>query len=202
MFFAIPDAVLTFCANRGYGAVVSATKLTGGLVNQTRRIKTTSGMSFILKQNCANRADRFFQCEADGLRTLRAAGMRTPDVRAVGPDFLLLEDVGVPSAEPDWEAFGRAVAEQHRHRSLRYGFAYDNYLGSLPQINTWSENGHAFFGHQRVLRYLSEPQCEQALTTRDRHDLEHLVKRLPELVPEQPPSLLHGDLWHTNMLVD
>jgi len=146
MFFAIPDAVLTFCANRGYGAVVSATKLTGGLVNQTRRIKTTSGMSFILKQNCANRADRFFQCEADGLRTLRAAGMRTPDVRAVGPDFLLLEDVGVPSAEPDWEAFGRAVAEQHRHRSLRYGFAYETILGHSPRSTPGRRTDMRFLG--------------------------------------------------------
>jgi fructosamine-3-kinase len=128
--------------------------------------------------------------------------MRTPAVCAVGPDFLLLEDVGVPTAEPDWEAFGRAVAQQHGHISDRYGFAYDNYLGPLPQINTWSENGHAFFGHLRVLRYLSEPKCEQALTPRDRQDLEQLVKRLPELVPVQPPSLLHGDLWQTNMLVD
>src|SRR5689334_22205770 len=128
MLFDIPDAVMTFSANAGCGAVVKAAKLTGGFVNETRRIKTTSGMSFILKRTSADRADRFFQCEADGLRTLRAAGMRTSDVCAVGPDFLLLEDVGVPTAEPDWEAFGRAVAYQHKHRSDRYGFAYDNYL--------------------------------------------------------------------------
>jgi fructosamine-3-kinase len=137
------------------------------------------------------------------LNALREAGMRTPNVLAVGDDFLLLEDLGPQTNRtPDWEVLGRAVAKQHQHTNKRFGFVNDNYLGPLPQINTWMEDGHAFFGQHRVLRYLSEPLCEQALTPQDRQDLEHLVKRLPELVPVQPPSLLHGDLWHTNMLVD
>jgi fructosamine-3-kinase len=134
---------------------------------------------------------------------LREAGMRTPDVYAVGSNFLLMEDLGVHATdEPNWAEFGRLVAHQHLHINDRFGFAYDNYLGSLPQINTWTESGHEFFGQNRVLRYLSEPQCEQVLTPQDRHDLERLVSRLPNLIPEHPPSLLHGDLWHTNMLVD
>jgi fructosamine-3-kinase len=204
MFFDIPNAVVIFCANSGFGEVVSVTKLTGGHVHQTRRIETRSGISFILKQNNAEGLERLFQCEADGLRVVRDAGMRTPDVSTVGPDFLLLEDLGVQAATivPDWEVFGRAIAHQHQHTHDRYGFAYDNYLGPLPQINTWSDNGHEFFGQHRVLRYLTEPKCDQVLTPQDRQALGRLVKRLPELVPMQPPSLLHGDLWHTNMLVD
>src|SRR3954468_19038768 len=107
MFFDIPNAVVIFCANSGFGEVVSATKLTGGHVHQTRRVETGTGISFILKQNNAEGLERLFQCEADSLRVLRDAGMRTPDVSAVGPDFLLLEDLGVQATttEPDWEAF-------------------------------------------------------------------------------------------------
>jgi len=198
----IPEVVIAILAQAGYGEIIAANQLTGGVINDARRIETTSQTSVILKQNTEARP-RLFECEAAGLKALREAGMRTPDVLAVGEDFLLLEDLGPQTNRtPDWAVLGRAVAKQHQHTNERFGLAYDNYLGPLPQINTWTDDGHEFFGQYRVLRYLSEPLCEQALTSQDRQDLENLVKRLPELVPVQPPSLLHGDLWHTNMLVD
>lgn len=198
----IPDAVVDFLTKEGFGDVTSAVVLTGGHANQARRIVTARNHSFILKQN-QEPLERLFTCEAAGLQALREAGMRTPDVHAVGDDFLLLEDLGEQAGrEMDWEALGRAVAHQHQHTHDHFGFAYDNYLGPLPQINTWADDGHAFFGRYRVLRYLSEPRCEAVMTPRDRQNLERLVQRLPDLVPVQKPSLLHGDLWHTNMLVD
>lgn len=198
----IPDAVIAFLVQAGYGEITSAEQLTGGIINHARRIETSSKISVILKQNSEARP-RLFECEADGLNALREAGMRTPDVLAVGDGFLLLEDLGPQTNRvPDWAELGRAVARQHQHRHERFGFAHDNYLGPLPQINTWTEDGHEFFGQYRVLRYLSEPLCEQALTPQDRQNLETLVKRLPDLIPYQPSSLLHGDLWHTNMMVD
>jgi fructosamine-3-kinase len=202
MFHSLPESVVTFLSQEGFGSVISAIPLTGGHANQTQRLQTSSHNSFILKQS-AETKDRLFECEANGLQALRDAGMSTPDVIAFGSDFLLIEDLGNQNGkEPDWEGFGRAVAHQHRHTNDRFGFAYDNYLGPLPQINTWTEDGHVFFGQCRVLRYLSEPRCEEVMTPQDRQALERLVQHLPELVPDQTPSLLHGDLWHTNMLVD
>jgi fructosamine-3-kinase len=202
MFENIPDAVQTFLTDEKLGLITAVSKVTGGNINQINRLETSQGRTFILKQT-AEKQERLFSCEADGLQALRKAGMRTPDVLAVGDDFLLLEDLGDQTdREPDWAAFGRAVAHQHLHTNERFGYSFDNYLGPLPQINTWMDSGHEFFGQYRVLRYLSEPLCEQAMTVQDRQDLERLVDRLPDLVPEQKPSLLHGDLWHTNMMVD
>jgi fructosamine-3-kinase len=198
----IPDAVTTFLLTDGFGGVVDVQPVSGGHVNRTCRISTTSKASFILKQN-ATSPDRLFECEAAGLQLLSQAGMRTPKVGAVGADYLLLEDLGSPAdIEPDWAQFGRAIARQHQHTNERFGLAYDNYLGPLPQINTQTTDGWTFFGQQRVLRYLPEPRCEQSLTPEDRRRIERLVTRLPDLIPAQPACLLHGDLWHTNMLVD
>jgi len=202
MLPAIPEPVIAFCSDHGRGGIRADERVSGGNINQARRLQTASGARFILKQSSADAPVRLFECEADGLRILREAGMRTPEVYAVGEHYLLMEDLGEQTSEPDWETFGRAVARQHQHTGDRFGFAYDNFLGPLPQINSWSEDGHAFFGQRRVLRYLTEPMCAQVMTPDDRHGLERLVKRLPELVPTQPPSLLHGDLWHTNMLAD
>jgi len=202
MNYAIPGAVAAFVLAEGFGSITDVHQLTGGFVNRTCRVTTSSTMSFILKQNAAS-PDRLFECEAAGLQLLSQAGMRTPKVWAVGADFLLLEDLGSQvDREPDWEQFGRAIAYQHQHTHDHFGLAYDNYLGPLPQINTRTTDGWVFFGQRRVLRYLPEPRCEQNLTPEDRRRVERLVKRLPDLIPEQPACLLHGDLWHTNMLVD
>lgn len=32
--------------------------------------------------------------------------------------------------------------------------------------------------------------------------MENLLKRLPELIPEQPASLIHGDLWSGNLITN
>jgi fructosamine-3-kinase len=198
----IPAAVQDFLNNENLGKITSSSPVTGGHINRTSRIETSLGHTFIVKQSAEKKA-RLFTCEADGLKTLRNAGMRTPEVLSVGDDYLLLEDLGSQTnRKPNWEAIGRAIAHQHLQMNDRFGYDFDNYLGPLPQINTWTNNGHEFFGRYRVLRYLSEPLCEQAMTAEDRQDLERLVARLPALVPEQKPSLLHGDLWHTNMLID
>jgi fructosamine-3-kinase len=202
MIAVIPDALRDFLQNEKLGRVTSSLPVSGGHINLTSRIETSLGRTFIVKQT-VGAATGLFTCEADGLNTLRNAGMRTPEVLSVGDDYLLLEDLG-PQANrnPDWEAFGRGVARQHLRTNDRFGYDCDNYLGPLPQINAWTGNGHDFFGRYRVLRYLPEPLCEQAMTGEDRQDLERLVLRLPSLVPEQKPSLLHGDLWHANMLID
>jgi fructosamine-3-kinase len=198
----IPAPVQDFLSNGKLGKIISSSPVTGGHINRTSRIGTSLGHTFIVKQTAEQKA-RLFSCEADGLKTLRQAGMRTPEVLSVGEEYLLLEDLGSqPDRKPDWEGFGRAIAHQHLQTNNRFGYAFDNYLGPLPQINAWTKNGHEFFGQYRVLRYLSEPLCEQAMTGKDRQDLERLVMRLPALVPDQKPSLLHGDLWHTNMLMD
>ncbi|MBZ0304747.1 MAG: fructosamine kinase family protein, partial [Anaerolineae bacterium] len=106
----IPEAVVHFLVEEGFGEITSVEPLTGGVANLTRRITTTAHISFVLKQN-AERWENLFSCEAAGLAALREAGMRTPHVWAVDNDFLLLEDLGnrCPS-ESSWKAFGRALA--------------------------------------------------------------------------------------------
>ncbi len=196
----LPQAVIAFCQREGFGEIVGFDVLQGGVVSTTRRLTTDQQHRLILKQNAAAPAD-LYPREAEGLQVLAAAGLPTPRVWAVESDFLLLEDVGgVATAAPDWEAAGRAVARLHEQTNERFGFAHDNYLGLMPQINTWSADGHAFFGQQRLLRYLYVPLSEEALTAEDRQAVERLVERLPQLIPVQPASLLHGDLWHANVI--
>jgi fructosamine-3-kinase len=198
----IPEMLHARFVAADFGEILAAERLTSGNINQAFRLTTSRKISVILKQNDGTQP-RMFECEAAGLNALADAGMRTPEVLAVGADFLVLEDLGSDSTKvPDWEQLGRMIAHLHSHHSAQFGFHDDNYLGSLPQINSWMDNGHEFFGQNRVLRYLREERCAAVLTPQDRQALERLVQRLPDLVPEQPACLLHGDLWHTNIMVD
>jgi fructosamine-3-kinase len=85
----------------------------------------------------------------------------------------------VHGAAPD---LFRTEAGVHRDVvSDRFGWPADGWLGRLRQVNTWNADGHEFFAEHRLLRYLTEPPAEQALTADDRHAVERLCARLPRL---------------------
>src|SRR5439155_17124532 len=82
----------------------------------------------------------------------------------------------------------------------RFGWHRENLLGAVTQPNGWKDDGWQFFGEHRLLRYLDLENVKAALNADDRADLERVAARLPELVPAQPASLVHGDLWRPNVL--
>ncbi|KAB8170929.1 phosphotransferase [Streptomyces sp. 3MP-14] len=144
-----------------------------------------------------------FEVEATGLATLRAEGGATvPAVRHASAHLLVLD---VCQPRPDtpefWAALGRRTAALHTSTvGDRFGWHRDGWLGRMRQDNTWDTDGHRFFAERRLLRWLPEPGAEAALDREDRRALERLCAALPELVPAQPPSLTHGDLWSQNVL--
>ncbi len=179
----------------------SAESLAGGLISTATRWTWPGGSSVVVKE-CTDAPPGLFEAEARGLTTLGASGsVLVPRVLGVGPDRLVLEDLGstVPD-EASWEHLAHDLARLHLVTSDRFGFESPNYLGRLVQRNTWTDDGHAFFAEQRVLRYLDEPRSTEALTATDRSRVEHLAARFPALVPDQPASLLHGDLWWANVI--
>jgi fructosamine-3-kinase len=144
-----------------------------------------------------------FAAEADGLTALRErGGVATPDVIRADRELLVLSVLRPrPGSASFWERFAHTLA--HLHLTTvhpRFGWHRDNWLGRRRQINTWAEDGFAFFAEHRLLRWLGEPRVEAALDAGDRRALERLCERLPDLLPERPACLTHGDLWTQNLL--
>ena len=144
-----------------------------------------------------------FVAEAEGLAALRElGGLATPEVIVANHELLVLALLQPrPPTEAFWEQFAHALA--HLHTSTvhpRFGWHRDNWLGRRRQINTWADDGFAFFAERRLLRWLREPRVEAALERADRAALERLCDRLPELLPDRPACLTHGDLWAQNVL--
>jgi len=211
----LPPPVLDFCLTHGYGPIRRAVPLGGGCINNASRLDTDKGPLF-LKTNSQAPPD-MFEREAEGLAALTVpGGPRLPKVLAVGQDFILQEFIapgprrgdgegnrwGDRKGRPYWETLGLQMAALHNVTSPRFGFTHDNYLGPTPQINDWEEDGYTFFAKQR-LRYQAELAHRNGLL--DSSDLQSLISllpHLPSLLPPQPASILHGDLWSGNLHTD
>jgi len=143
----------------------------------------------------------FYSAEATGLATLAGAGaLRVPRVLALEPERLVLEDLGEGAPkEKFWTIAGEGLAAQHALRNDRFGFKRDGYCGATPQANAWMDDGWAFFADHRL-----RPQARRALegghlVADDGDAIERICLRLSDLIPAQPASLLHGDLWMGNL---
>ena len=148
--------------------------------------------------------------------------------RGEQPGFLVLDWIEEGSRGADyWQGLGEGLAEMHRHTSDitgrttnrdhpkpkvqpenrsetargRYGFDDDNFIGRLPQKNTWHDSWPDFFRDERLA-----PQVEMARRSRRWRSgwddpLDHLYSILEDILPAAPEaSILHGDLWSGNIL--
>lgn len=145
-----------------------------------------------------------FRAEAAGLEALSATGtVRTPDVIAVSDTEIVTARIATGQADSAaWETLGSQLAALHRRGAPCFGFSADNFCGDTPQPNPRYEDGHDFFATQR-LQYQGQLARSAGLLDSDTsRQLDTLCQRLRELVPEQAPALIHGDLWSGNVLFD
>ncbi|MGC4030948.1 MAG: fructosamine kinase family protein [Tepidisphaeraceae bacterium] len=204
---AVPESAQAALEAAGLGrALPGGESLPGGMISLTRRVRTDRGHSVVLKQ-CVNHSipHDLYAREAEGLNALRIPGApRVPGVYAFAEDFIVMEDLGAPiSAVSDtaWEAFGHALAVQHRCTAPRFGFEHDNYLGIVPQRNAWTDDAVGQWIEERVLHYLPLPIVQKTLTAEQRRGVERFCAFARRHIPTQPPALLHGDLWYANALI-
>ena len=199
----IPAGVEGYIRDNSLGNVAGFQEVGGGCINHGVRLRTTTGATFFLKTNPHAPADMFAR-EAEGLETLRAGkGPRLPRPLFFGAGFLLLEDLAPAGRRNNyWSEFGRQLAALHKNTLPSFGFYHDNYIGSTPQPNPWTADGCKFFAESRLLYQACLARRRGLLEQADLIRVERLVVRLPELVPAQPASLIHGDLWGGNAITD
>ncbi len=187
-------------------SIISSVPLSGGCVHHVHKLETSQGI-FCIKYNRKEAFPGIFTGEAAGLKTLRESGeIRVPEVILTGESesysFILLEYISSSKRIPDFMSdFGRCLAKLHRHTSTSFGFESDNYMGALPQSNTWHSKWTEFFRDERLVRQSELARKKGYLKQNDLNHFERLYQRLPELIPEEAPSLLHGDLWSGNYMV-
>jgi fructosamine-3-kinase len=189
--------------------IIKSQSLSGGCINNAQKIITESGKSYLLKLNSSAPAD-MFEKEAHGLNELQKANaVRVPDAKIFSANYLVTEFIESRyKSNTFFSDFGRQFADLHRYTNSSFGFYEDNYIGSTPQKNladgTEIKNWTGFYFNKRLLYQLR--LCEKNgyadAELRDGiHKLENIIEEILQ-GSEEEPSLLHGDLWSGNYMVD
>ncbi|WP_182111610.1 MULTISPECIES: fructosamine kinase family protein [unclassified Actinotalea] len=198
-----PALLLRRLRAAGVGDVVAIEPAPGGLAAVAGIARRGDGTSVFVKAFTEPPpSDDVFATEAAGLDALRAlGGVAVPEVLVVSRDLLVLSVLRPrPRSAAFWEDLAHVVAQLHTTTHPRFGWHRDGWLGRRRQVNTWEDDGFTFFARHRLLRWLDEPRVRAALDEADRSALERLCARLPELLPDRPACLTHGDLWTQNVL--
>ncbi len=197
----IPDAILNQLELPG----ATYEPVPGGDINRSYCLHTAH-TTYFLKINRHHPHTRLFEKEAAGLRELAGAGMLrvpAPLKRGVaGPDqYLLLEWLhACAPVQHSWEALGLSLAKMHGKPQPFFGLAEDNYLALWPQDNTPADTWPEFYSNRRIIPLARSLTDAGKLNKADLANAGNFCKRLPELFPDEPPALVHGDLWNGNLL--
>lgn len=189
--------------------IISVTSISGGCISESLIIHMNSDEKYFLKVN-NNVPDDMFAKEANGLVEIgKSLSIRVPKVILVTENFILMECIeGSSKAKNFYEDFGIQFAKMHRHFSTTFGFYEDNYIGSTIQKNIPSEteknNWIEFYFNKRLLFQFKLAESNGYADTDLRNYFKQLENRIEKILEceDEKPSLLHGDLWGGNYIVD
>lgn len=176
--------------------------LSGGDINEVFLLKCDKG-NFVAKLNDALKFPGMFTAEAKGLQLLNGtSAFKIPAI--IGEDeigntsYLLMEYI--PSGQPNsnfWQIFAENLATLHKNTQKEFGLDHDNYIGSLPQKNDYRATASEFYINQRLA-----PQFKIASEKGFQFkNLDKFYRNISEAIPQEAPSLIHGDLWGGNYMV-
>ncbi|MDT8307557.1 MAG: fructosamine kinase family protein [Anaerolineae bacterium] len=176
--------------------------LHGGCIGQVYLAYLDDDRRVVVK--AADEESARLDLEAYMLRYLAAhSQLPVPAVLHDQPHLLILSHLpgdsrfGVSAQEHAAEL----LAALHAVTAPQFGLERDTLIGGLHQPNPWTDSWLDFFAEHR-LRYMAH-EAERAgrLPAGLRHRVESLASHLHRWLhePEQP-SLIHGDVWTTNVL--
>ncbi|MEL6923583.1 MAG: fructosamine kinase family protein [Bacteroidota bacterium] len=203
----LPPAITHAIEQTLQSNILSARPVSGGDINESYCVQTKSELLF-LKYHRGAFAKSMFEVEAKGLAAIQQSDtIPTPTVIANGATehfgYLLL--TYVPETRPAdnfWDRFGHQLARMHQTTAAYYGWEQNNYIGRLAQSNRKeSDSWTSFYIEERIRPQLAFAERQQLTDRQLISDMSTLISRLPELLPEEKPALLHGDLWSGNYMV-
>ena len=177
--------------------------LSGGDINAVYLLEGIE-KKLVIKINDAQRFPGMFLQEKLGLEALRKTNViDVPKPIGTGifneESYLILEYKTLGKKDKRFaEIFGEQLAALHTNTQDQFGFQDDNYIGSLPQYNNKEKTAAEFYINQRL-----QPQVELAQKNGYTfQNIDRFYEKVKTLIPNEPPALIHGDLWGGNYLVN
>ena len=183
--------------------------LSGGDFARAYRAELAGGDPVFIKTH-SNPPPGFFTTEAAGLSWLReSASVNVPAVLGAcdTPPWLAMQWIEIGSARRAARVgeaeFGRQMASLHRQPQAQYGRPDNRTTGSLALPNTPTDNWVDFYAQRRLLPLGAIAAERKILSVQTITLLHQLAGRLGEFAnTDEPASLLHGDLWAGNRVID
>jgi len=179
----------------------------GGDINEAFRLNA-DGHEYFVKYNSAHFSKNMFLAEKAGLELLSSkGGVNIPVplevIELKHGAALLLEWINTGNSRiVSWENFGIQLARLHRSTSDHFGLDHNNYIGRLAQSNKLSNKWLEFYHDERIKPQLDLAIEKGLLENSYLKTIERVFENVESLIPDEPSSLLHGDLWSGNLIID
>lgn len=174
----------------------------GGCISSAYKLSFEDGEELFCKIS-KHKTPMFF-CENEGLLELKKDKVRVPSVIHTDDQFILMEYIQNGRADKDtFYNLGKNIAELHKIKMKYFGFKEDNFIGSNPQKNPFSSSWVDFFFENRLKFQYKLAESKKLLNLEIKQGFKLLEKKIHKIIEnEGEPSLIHGDLWSGNILVD
>ncbi|WP_232824323.1 fructosamine kinase family protein [Paraliobacillus zengyii] len=180
--------------------------ISGGDINQAYRVETNN-KNYFVKTNQHVPAN-FFTFEANGIQLIKNTNtIAVPTVHYYNEPkqhehaILVMDWIEGKSTEKSTIELGEQVAALHQHHHEKYGLDQDGFIGSLAQVNDFTDTWISYMRDYRLLPQLHLANERGRLSNERYAKLEKLINHIDKWLPANPKaSLLHGDLWGGNWL--
>ena len=184
--------------------IINISSIPGGDINMVYKLATSED-KFVLKVNTTNSFPQMFEKEKKGLQSLAETSVKTPKViqsfKDSGYQFFIIEFIKEETKRKNfWEYFAFDLAKIHKADKDTFGLDYDNYIGSLQQVNTPKNTWKTFFIENRIQPLIKHAFDLKLLKIDHLKEFEKMFSRFDEILPKEKPSLVHGDLWSGNLM--
>lgn len=174
----------------------------GGCVSSVYLIRLARGGRVVVKVDDGGDAD--LAVEAAMLRYLaEQSHLPVPAVVHASDRLLVMEHISGESRfnKAAEHHAAELLADLHGITAPNYGFEYDTLIGGLRQPNPAETSWLRFFRNHRIRYMANEALRTGRLPARIFDRIELFAEHLDEwLIEPKCPSLIHGDVWTTNIL--
>lgn len=199
----IPGSIQAEVESVLFAPITRATSVQGGDISEALKIELEDGQAFFLKfhKGNFNASKSIFTQEVKGLNTLRSVNtsLVIPEVISHNNSYLLLEYLEEEKQGNDFQ-FGVDIAKLHKSSNELFGFSEDNYIGSIGQSNRYHADWLEFFIRERIEPLVNKAMEGGLLSNKYSRIFERVFNYTYVIFPDEPPALLHGDLWSGNYL--
>lgn len=174
---------------------------------QSFRLETNKEI-FFLKFNEAGQYLGMFEKESSEFELIKSTNtFYVPEIIATGKAgeyaFIIMEFTEEGRRKNDfWVDFAKKLSRMHQYTDKNFSLDHDNYINSLQQYNNFHDNWYDFFILERLEPQLQIARNKGHLNKGHVHQFKNLYKQLINIIPEEKPTLVHGNLSNKTYMIN